>query len=76
MGSAGDRCGDPSVAQALKVHGALAERVIFALVARIGVGAGLKLACTKWVAERVFIEHLPRFSDDQAYRAMDFLLDA
>ena len=41
-----------------------------------GVGTGSKLACTKWVAQRVFIEHLATFSDDAAYRAMDFLLDA
>ncbi len=64
------------VAQARKVDGELAERVIFALVAQRALEPGSKLACTKWVAERVFIEHLPGFSDDQAYRAMDFLLDA
>jgi hypothetical protein len=28
------------------------------------------------VAERVFVEDCPGFSDDTAYRAMDFLLDA
>jgi hypothetical protein len=37
---------------------------------------GSKLAATRWVAERVAIDGLGGFSDDQAYRAMDFLLDA
>jgi len=50
--------------------------VIFALVAQRALEPGSKLACTTWVAQRVFVEHLPGFSDDQAYRAMDFLLDA
>jgi hypothetical protein len=35
-----------------------------------------KLAATRWVAERVFIEGCPGFSDDAAYREMDFPLDA
>ena len=35
-----------------------------------------KLAATDWVAHRVAIEGCPGFSDDAAYRAMDFLLDA
>ncbi|MCA1822190.1 MAG: hypothetical protein LC644_10715 [Pseudonocardia sp.] len=30
---------------------------------------------TRWVAERVAIEGLTGFNDDQAYRAMGFLLD-
>ena len=64
------------VAEARKVDGQVAERVIFALVAQRALEPGSKLACTKWVTERVFVEHLPSFSDDQAYRAMDFLLDA
>ena len=64
------------VAERRKVDGAVAERVIFALVAQRALEPGSKLACTTWVTERVFIEHLPTFSDDQAYRAMDFLLDA
>jgi hypothetical protein len=37
---------------------------------------GSKLAGTRWVVERVAIEGCPGFSDDAAYRAMDFLLDA
>ena len=34
------------------------------------------MAATDWVAKRVAIEGLTGFTDDQAYRAMDFLLDA
>ena len=36
---------------------------------------GSKLAATRWVAERVAIEGLTGLTDDQAYRAMDFLLE-
>src|SRR5512135_376857 len=64
------------VAGRRRIDGAFAERVIFALVAQRALEPGSKLACTKWVAQRVFVEDLPGFSDDQAYRAMDFLLDA
>ncbi|MGO1510627.1 MAG: hypothetical protein ACTHW4_08660, partial [Actinomycetales bacterium] len=53
-----------------------AERVVFALVAQRALEPGSKLAATTWVAERVAIEDLAGFSDDRAYRAMDFLLDA
>src|SRR5699024_8665914 len=52
------------------------ERVLFALVAQRALEPGSKLAATSWVAERVVIENLAGFSDDQAYRAMDFLLEA
>ena len=65
-----------AVAASRRVDGELAERVLFALVAQRALEPASKLAATRWVAERVFIEHLPRFSDDAAYRAMDFLLDA
>src|SRR5512143_56202 len=64
------------VAATRKLDGGFAERVIFAMVAQRALEPGSKLACTKWVAERVFVEHLPGFSDDAAYRAMDFLLEA
>ena len=37
---------------------------------------GSKLAATGWVAERVAIDRCPGFTDDAAYAAMDFLLDA
>ena len=52
------------------------ERVLFALVAQRALEPGSKLAATRWVAERVAIERLVELTDDQAYRAMDFLLDA
>jgi len=71
IGAAVRRC-----AVGRKVDGPFAERVIFAMVAQRALEPGSKLACTRWVAQRVFIEHLPGFSDDAAYRAMDFLLGA
>jgi hypothetical protein len=52
------------------------ERVVFALVAQRALEPGSKLAATGWVAERVAVEGSTGFTDDQAYRAMDFLLDA
>ena len=52
------------------------ERVLFALVAQRALAPASKLAGTRWVAERVAIEGLAGFTDDQAYRAMDFLLEA
>ncbi len=59
-----------------RLDGAVVERVVFALVAQRALEPGSKLAATKWVAERVAIEGCPGFSDDAAYAAMDFLLDA
>jgi hypothetical protein len=50
--------------------------VVFALVAQRACEPGSKLAATTWVAQRVAIEGCFGFTDDQAYRAMDFLLDA
>jgi len=50
--------------------------VVFALVTQRALEPGSKLAATRWVAERVVIEELVGLTDDQAYRAMDFLLDA
>jgi hypothetical protein len=64
------------VAAGRKVDGPFAGRVVLALVAQRALEPGSKLACTRWVAQRVFVEHLAGFSDDHAYRAMDFLLDA
>ncbi len=52
------------------------ERVVFALVAQRALEPGSKLAATKWVTERVVVEGLTGVSDDQAYRGMDFLLEA
>jgi hypothetical protein len=64
------------VAADRRLDGTAAERVVFALVAQRALEPGSKLAATGWVAERVVVEGLAGFSDDQAYRAMDFLLDA
>jgi hypothetical protein len=50
------------------------ERAIFAMVAnRLSVKPLSKLAGCGWVTERAFIEGLPEVSDDECYRAMDFL---
>ena len=50
------------------------ERAIFAMVAnRLSVKPLSKLAGCEWVAERAFIEGLAAVSDDECYRAMDFL---
>jgi hypothetical protein len=64
------------VAAGRRVDGTAAERMIFALAAQRALEPASKLAATRWVTERVFIEGCPGFSDDQAYRAMDFLLAA
>jgi Transposase DDE domain len=62
------------VAAGRRLDGTATERVIFALVAQRALEPDSKLAGTRWVAERVAIEDCPGFSDDAAYRAMDFLL--
>ena len=49
---------------------------MFALVAQRALEPGSKLAATRWVAERVAIEGCAGFSEDAAYAAMDFLLEA
>ena len=50
------------------------ERAIFAMVAnRLSVKPLSKLAGCEWVAGRAFIEGLAEVSDDECYRAMDFL---
>jgi hypothetical protein len=59
-----------------RLDGEAVERVVFALVAQRALEPGSKLAGTKWVAERVAIEGCQGFTDDAAYAAMDFLLDA
>src|SRR5918992_2572158 len=59
-----------------RLDGEAAERVVFALVAQRALEPGSKLAATRWVAERVAIDGLPAITDDQAYRGMDFLLEA
>jgi transposase len=64
------------VATSRRIDGAEVERIVFALVAQRALKPGSKLAATKWVAQRVAINDLTVFTDDQAYRAMDFLLQA
>ena len=64
------------VAAGRRLDGDAVERVIFALVAQRALEPGSKLAGTKWVAERVAIDGCSGFTDDAAYAAMDFLLDA
>jgi len=64
------------VAATRRVDGELGERILFALVAQRALKPGSKLAATDWVAKRVAINGLTEFTDDQAYRAMDFLLAA
>jgi hypothetical protein len=64
------------VAAGRRLDGQATERVLFALVAQRALEPGSKLAATDWVAHRVAIQGCRGFSDDAAYRAMDFLLDA
>ena len=64
------------VATGRRLDGEAVERVVFALVAQRALEPGSKLAGTRWVAERVAIGGCPGFSDDAAYAAMDFLLEA
>jgi len=63
-------------AQGRRLDGEAAGRVLFALAAQRALEPASKLAATRWAAERVFVEGCPGFSDDAAYRAMDFLLGA
>ena len=51
-----------------------AERVLFSLVANRALAPSSKLAAARWVTDDVEIQGLPETSDDQCYRAMDFLL--
>jgi hypothetical protein len=64
------------VATSRRLDGEEVERIVFALVVQRALKPGSKLAATKWVAKRVAINGLTVFTDDQAYRAMDFLLEA
>jgi Transposase DDE domain len=64
------------VAADRRLDGETVARVVFALVAQRACEPGSKLAATGWVAQRVAIAGCPPFTDDAAYAAMDFLLDA
>src|SRR5512132_404774 len=52
---------------------ALAERVLFALVANRALDPSSKLAAAHWVGRKAHIDGLPETSDDACYRAMDWL---
>jgi hypothetical protein len=52
------------------------ERVLFALVANRAIAPCSKLAAAEWVGADVAIPRLEGMDDDQAYRAMDLLVEA
>jgi transposase len=52
------------------------ERVLFALVANRAIEPMSKLSAAEWVGEDAAIPGLSAMDEDQAYRAMDLLVDA
>ena len=52
-----------------------AERVLFALVANRALEPLSKLSCAAWVSELAAIPGLDALTDDQCYRAIDWLLE-
>jgi transposase len=52
------------------------ERVVFALVANRAIAPMSKLSAAEWVSEDVVIPGLSGMDEDQAYRAMDLLVEA
>jgi hypothetical protein len=52
------------------------ERVLFALVANRALAPCSKLAAAEWACEDVAIPGLETIDDDQAYRALDLLVEA
>ena len=54
---------------------ARAERVIFAMVANRTLEPLSKLACSKWVSQRAWIQGLVELDEDSCYRSMDWLLE-
>lgn len=50
------------------------ERAIFTMVCQRALEPASKLEATRWVGRDVVIDGVPGVSDDQLYRAMDFLL--
>jgi len=52
------------------------ERVLFALVANRAVAPSSKLAASEWASEDAAISGLDAMDEDQAYRAMDLLVEA
>src|SRR6516225_8180319 len=53
---------------------AVAERVLFALVANRALDPSSKLAAAHWAGRKAHIEGLPATTDDACYRAMDWLM--
>jgi hypothetical protein len=52
------------------------ERVLFALVCNRALAPCSKLAAAEWASQDVTIPGLPAMDDDQAYRALDLLVEA
>jgi hypothetical protein len=52
------------------------ERVLFALVANRAIAPMSKLSAAAWASEDAVIPGLGRMDEDQAYRAMDLLVEA
>src|SRR5205814_8593551 len=52
------------------------ERVLFALVANRAVAPMSKLSAAEWVCQDAVVPGLSTMDEDQAYRAMDLLVDA
>ena len=52
------------------------ERTLFALVANRAINPQSKLSAVAWIKDDVVIENISEVTDDHAYRAMDFLLEA
>jgi transposase len=52
------------------------ERVLFALVANRAIAPMSKLSAAEWASQDVVIPGLGGIDDDQAYRAMDLLVEA
>ncbi|MCA1680340.1 MAG: IS1634 family transposase, partial [Actinobacteria bacterium] len=52
------------------------ERVLFALVSNRALAPASKLAASEWASRDVAIPGLEEMDEDQAYRAMDVLVDA
>src|SRR3954447_4032387 len=52
------------------------ERVLFALVANRALDPGSKLAAAEWASQDAHIPGLEAMDEDQAYRAMDLLVEA
>ena len=53
---------------------AVAERVLFALVANRALDPSSKLAAAHWAGRKAHIDGLPATTDDACYRAMDWLM--